>query len=624
MGLDTGAQTVVTPDVAARLHLPRDWRRKTRALGTTAVFIANNAIIRDLEFSGAHYEWKSVAAVSLIDKIPFGSFTMKFDLGGLLGADILSNYDLEFDFFERTLTLYSVRGCVAMTPPWTGDFTATPFQVTPQRRIVLPVEVDGKKLTAIFDTGAYETFLSPAAAAKLGLSGKELKTEQSKTVIGVGNISANLPTHQFGSLSAGGLTLSNRRFGILKVALIEGDILLGQDFMTPHRFWASYATRTLFVQRWQPGTTGKSALSKEAPNRQGQLPSTAAVSKPPALKLRDASFECPISGVRSDEIMDVSDAASFAGLAQEAGYFGAGVRNLAAESVKALSLAVENAVLVTHVIPEAPAGRAGVRPGDVIVSLDGKIVLTKEAFMRAIRSKKPTGIIQLEILRRGERRTITATLGEAPKPIGKGYSIELAMAAEEAIAEIFPREKFPVEWAVARANFGRYVSLSSKRDADTIEKAIEAYEAALSVLELRSRERIWSGVQERLGNAYFQRKAGDAAANIERAIKAYEAVLSGPAGKTFDEPWAELQCRLGAAYQKRIQGESRDNLIRAAAAYGAAALIWTKEAFPEKYSLMECLRGQVVAALSSTGAVPAIMPEACGSCCAGTNPAITT
>src|SRR5579883_1329274 len=185
MGLDTGAQTVVTPDVAARLHLPRDWRRKTRALGTTAVFIANNAIIRDLEFSGAHYEWKSVAAVSLIDKIPFGSFTMKFDLGGLLGADILSNYDLEFDFFERTLTLYSVRGCVAMTPPWTGDFTATPFQVTPQRRIVLPVEVDGKKLTAIFDTGAYETFLSPAAAAKLGLSGKELKTEQSKTVIGV-------------------------------------------------------------------------------------------------------------------------------------------------------------------------------------------------------------------------------------------------------------------------------------------------------------------------------------------------------------------------------------------------------------------------------------------------------
>jgi hypothetical protein len=197
MGLDTGAQTLVTPEAASRLHLPRDYHRKTRAFGTTAVLLANNVIIRDLEFAGKHHDWKSVAALSLTGKVAFGSLSnAEIGPSGLLGADILSNYDLDFDFSKSTLTLYSVSGCSKMTPPWTGNFIATPIGITPQRRVLLPVEIDGVKLSAIFDTGAFESALTRSAAFRLGLTKGGLKSEQSKTFVGVGNVSAELPTHR--------------------------------------------------------------------------------------------------------------------------------------------------------------------------------------------------------------------------------------------------------------------------------------------------------------------------------------------------------------------------------------------------------------------------------------------
>jgi len=37
MGVDTGSQTLVTPQTAARFGLSRDLSRKTRAIGTTAI-----------------------------------------------------------------------------------------------------------------------------------------------------------------------------------------------------------------------------------------------------------------------------------------------------------------------------------------------------------------------------------------------------------------------------------------------------------------------------------------------------------------------------------------------------------------------------------------------------------
>jgi tetratricopeptide (TPR) repeat protein len=90
-----------------------------------------------------------------------------------------------------------------------------------------------------------------------------------------------------------------------------------------------------------------------------------------------------------------------------------------------------------------------------------------------------------------------------------------------------------------------------------------------------------------LGNAYPRRRKGEPADNIERAIKAYEAALTVRTRDAFPQEWAQTQNNLGAAYRKRIRGESADNIEQAIKAYKAALTVLTRDAFPEKWALTQ-------------------------------------
>ncbi len=69
LGLDTGAQTTVTPETAKTLQLAHDWRR-TRVIGTTAVKIVSHVLLRDFEFAGSHFRSKSVTQILLPQQKP--------------------------------------------------------------------------------------------------------------------------------------------------------------------------------------------------------------------------------------------------------------------------------------------------------------------------------------------------------------------------------------------------------------------------------------------------------------------------------------------------------------------------------------------------------------------------
>lgn len=261
MGVDTGAQTFVTPETAARLHLPRAGGR-AHIQGAVAAFTTNTVFIPDFEFADAHYRDKIAASIKLLNSNTFG----KEPLAGLLGVDVLSHYDLDFDFSKSTLTLYSVRGCASMTPPWTGSYTTTPIGITAQRRISVPVRLNGAQLTAIFDTGATDSVLMRAAARKAGIDEAALRLERHASYVGAGNFTAQFPTHEFETLSAAGLNLNKIRLGVIGVPRTEADMLLGRDFMSSNRFWISYATGVMFVQRAQrPELSGVPAVWRDSP-----------------------------------------------------------------------------------------------------------------------------------------------------------------------------------------------------------------------------------------------------------------------------------------------------------------------------------------------------------------------
>jgi S1-C subfamily serine protease len=90
---------------------------------------------------------------------------------------------------------------------------------------------------------------------------------------------------------------------------------------------------------------------------------------------------------------------------------------------------VEQALILGQVLPDSPAGEAGLQEGDFITALDGKPVGRPEAFTKAIQAYKPGEQVTLTIYRQGEEKSqeIQVTLAEHPDEAGKSYlGIKLA------------------------------------------------------------------------------------------------------------------------------------------------------------------------------------------------------
>jgi serine protease Do len=72
--------------------------------------------------------------------------------------------------------------------------------------------------------------------------------------------------------------------------------------------------------------------------------------------------------------------------------------------------------LVAAVAPDSAADKAGLQPGDVVLRFNGRPVGDSGELAAMVGESTPGAKVQLEVLRKGERRTLTATLGTAADP----------------------------------------------------------------------------------------------------------------------------------------------------------------------------------------------------------------
>jgi serine protease Do len=75
----------------------------------------------------------------------------------------------------------------------------------------------------------------------------------------------------------------------------------------------------------------------------------------------------------------------------------------------------KNGVLVQEVQPAGPADRAGLKPGDIIVTIDGRPVKDGDDLVNEIASRKPGSTIRLGFLRDGKQQDTTITIGDRDK-----------------------------------------------------------------------------------------------------------------------------------------------------------------------------------------------------------------
>ena len=80
---------------------------------------------------------------------------------------------------------------------------------------------------------------------------------------------------------------------------------------------------------------------------------------------------------------------------------------------------------------------------------------------------------------------------------------------------------------------------------------------------------------------------GSVGENLARAIECYEAALSVYTKKDFPTAWTTTQNNLGIAYGNLPTGNRSENLARAIAYYGAALTVRTQEDFPTDWAMTQ-------------------------------------
>jgi serine protease Do len=94
------------------------------------------------------------------------------------------------------------------------------------------------------------------------------------------------------------------------------------------------------------------------------------------------------------------------------GYLGAWIQPVTPEIAKAFSLPKTEGVLLGDVAPNAPAAKAGLRRGDIILDMDGQPVVDASAFRLKISMLPPETVVKLTIFRNGSESNVAVTLGE--------------------------------------------------------------------------------------------------------------------------------------------------------------------------------------------------------------------
>ena len=96
------------------------------------------------------------------------------------------------------------------------------------------------------------------------------------------------------------------------------------------------------------------------------------------------------------------------------GYMGVGLRDVDQDLERSLQLPVDHGALVQDITRGSPADRAGVRPYDVIVSLDDRPIANDDQLIREIAARSPGSPARLQLVRDGHQQTVTVKLTERP------------------------------------------------------------------------------------------------------------------------------------------------------------------------------------------------------------------
>lgn len=97
------------------------------------------------------------------------------------------------------------------------------------------------------------------------------------------------------------------------------------------------------------------------------------------------------------------------------GWIGVEPRDLTPEFIENFRLPVSAGVLITGVLQDGPASRAGLKPGDVVVAIAGQPVANTGQLLNAVAALHPGSEATLSVQRGAEALTLKLTVAQRPR-----------------------------------------------------------------------------------------------------------------------------------------------------------------------------------------------------------------
>ena len=199
----------------------------------------------------------------LVEPRPPGS---NRQIDGVLALDILSKFDLDFDFANHKLNLISQDHCAGKTVYWSGDYTDADFELQ-RGHIVLPMMLDGKTVSATLDTGAVNTHIYEPTARRL--FDLDSHAPGMEPIPGAPPDAVDQFRYRFKSLSIGGLAINNPTIYILQDLALQSfamnhvdkedfdpihathldqtDMLLGMNVLSKLHLYVAYREHKIYL-----------------------------------------------------------------------------------------------------------------------------------------------------------------------------------------------------------------------------------------------------------------------------------------------------------------------------------------------------------------------------------------
>lgn len=237
--VDTGSPaSVLTEGAVARLAVrPQPVQAPIRFTLFGGERMKSFVKLDDFRLGALHVDHTSFLVMS--DSLPAG-------VDGLIGADFLRQFDVDFDFANARMNLFRPHRCAGRAVYWTKDDAAiatVPFEATSEdRHIVFPVALDGQTIEATLDTGASMSTMNLESAQRLfGIDAQASDVRM---------LGKNASTYPFKTLAFGGVTVANPAIVMLPEAETQFPnykMLLGMTVLRQLHLFIAYREKTLYV-----------------------------------------------------------------------------------------------------------------------------------------------------------------------------------------------------------------------------------------------------------------------------------------------------------------------------------------------------------------------------------------